>query len=185
MAIGVYPGTFDPLTIAHLAVAEAALRRFSLERVELVLSVEPLGKPAHGSSTARDRVARLEQDTADRDWLQVTMTRSRLIADIAAGYDVVIMGADKWMQVNDPHWYDDDPAARDAALATLPQIAVAPRWGVDSAAVGVPPDSQSADHELPIEWLEVPDHLGEVSSTAVREGRVEWAADFCSAKRRR
>jgi predicted RNA-binding protein with PIN domain len=70
------------------------------------------------------------------------------------GYDVVVMGADKWAQVLDPDWYDD-VAARDAALAQLPRVLVAPRPGFD--VVGA-------------EVLELPVDLGHVSSTAARSG---------------
>ena len=41
------------------------------------------------------------------------------------------MGADKWAQVHDPAWYGVDAAARDAALAALPRVLVAPRPGFD------------------------------------------------------
>ena len=44
MRIAAYPGTFDPPTIAHLAVAEAAWRVCGVDRVDLVLSVDPIGK---------------------------------------------------------------------------------------------------------------------------------------------
>ncbi len=38
MPVGVYPGTFNPLTVAHLAVADAARRQCGLDRVDLVIS---------------------------------------------------------------------------------------------------------------------------------------------------
>ena len=50
----------------------------------------------------------------------------RLVADIAEGYDVVVMGADKWHQIQELQWYDDE-ADRDATLARLPEVAVALR----------------------------------------------------------
>ena len=65
---------------------------------------------------------------AGRPELGVVVTDAQLVADIARGYDVVVMGADKWAQVNDPAWYDS-PAARDAALAALPRVLVVPRPG--------------------------------------------------------
>ncbi len=37
-----------------------------------------------------------------RPWLAATITDRQLIAEIASGYDVVVMGADKWAQVRDP-----------------------------------------------------------------------------------
>ena len=88
------------------------------------------------------------------------MTEARLLADVAEGYDVVVMGADKWAQVVDPAWYGGSEAARDAAVARLPARARGPPagWPVP---VGV-------------EVLHLhPDHL-DVSSTAAVAGRRDW-----------
>jgi hypothetical protein len=167
MAVGVYPGSFSPLTIAHLAVADAARDHLRLDRLDLAISRDALGKPelAMSGAPAGSVEARLEvvrRSLGDRHWLDVVVVDARLIVDIAEGYDAVVMGADKWAQVNDPVWYDDDPLARDAVLARLPRVAVAPRAGVE-----VPPSLA----------LPVPSHIDEVSSSAVRAGRTEWAAD--------
>ena len=72
----------------------------------------------------------LERLTASRPWLR--RRRDRRAADHRhrAGYDVVVMGADKWAQVRDPAWYDGSVAARDAALARLARVLVAPRPGL-------------------------------------------------------
>lgn len=162
MAIGVYPGSFDPLTIAHLTVAECAVRQLDLERVDLAISRTTLGKAHLREHTVAQRLAAIERAAASRPWLGVVLLDASLVAEIAVGYDAVVMGADKWAQVIDPEWYGGDPAARDAAVAALPRVAVAPRGALD-----VPPELR----------LEVPDHIGEVSATAVREGRGEWAAE--------
>ncbi len=161
MRVGVYPGSFDPLTIAHVAVADAALEQCDLDRLELAVSTVTLGKGHLGAASVERRVARLRDAVASRPALAVVVVTSSLIVDIAEGYDVVVMGADKWAQVNDPAWYADDPARRDAALARLPRVAVAPRsgWSVE-----------------PEFALTVPEHLGEVSASAVRSGRSDWAA---------
>ena len=158
MRVAAYPGTFDPPTVAHLAVAEAALVTCSVDRVELVLSLDPIGKPS--PTPLEERVARLEALCTGRPWLGVSVTSHRLIADVAAGYDVVVMGADKWAQVLDPSYHPSEEDWR-ASLARLPLVAVARRG------------------PLPIEGdvvvLDV--DLGEVSSTAVREhGRTDWLA---------
>jgi len=163
--VGAYPGTFNPPTIAHLAVAEAAVRQGGLDRVHLVLSQVPLGKDA-ARPRLEDRVSVLEVIAATRPWLGVRITELQLIADVAAGYDAVVLGADKWLQVNDPKWYAGSPAARDEAVARLPRVLLVAR----------PP------HPLPSALprgslvLDVgPDHAG-VSSTAARAGRREWMA---------
>jgi len=161
VTVGVYPGSFDPLTVAHLGIAEAAVEQLGLDRLDLALSRATLGKSHLGEDSLDARVAAIERAAERRPWLAVTIVDAQLIADIAAGYDVVVMGADKWSQVIDPSWYGGDPRARDTALARLPRVVVAPRAG------------ERVPDELA---LSVPEHLWEVSATAVRAGRLEWAA---------
>ena len=161
MIVGVYPGSFDPLTIAHLTIAEVALDHLQLDRIDLAISRDALGKAHLGDHTVSARVAAIEAVARQRSWLGVVVVDGRLVADIAQGYEAVVMGADKWAQVTDPSWYDGDPAARDAALARLPRVGVAPRNGIDVPTALL---------------LPVPAHLAEVSATAVRNGRTDWAA---------
>jgi predicted RNA-binding protein with PIN domain len=152
---GVYPGSFDPLTVAHLAIAEAALHQAALDRVDLALSNVTLGKEHLDRASVKARATDIHAATRDRPWLAVVVTDAQLVADIAAGYDVVVMGADKWAQVRDPQWYGNDLAARDAALAALPPVLVAPRPGFD--VVGA-------------EVLDIDPALAQVSSTRARAG---------------
>jgi len=161
VAVGVYPGSFDPLTIAHLAVADAARVHLDLDRLDLAISRSALGKEHLGADSIHRRLARARSVLGDRPWLRVIVVEARLVADVAEGYDVVVMGADKWAQVLDPRWYGDDESSRDAALARLPRVAVAPRDG----------------HFAPADLLlPVTAEFGRVSSSAVRAGRTEWAA---------
>jgi hypothetical protein len=165
MRRGAYPGTFNPPTVAHLAVAVAARSQCGLDRVELILSETPLGKHGDPQLAPIDvRLSALQRVAADYDWLTVTRTDAQLLVDVAADYDVVILGADKWAQVIDPVWYGTT-AARDSAMSRLPHVALAPR----------PP------HPLPVEDEHVtilnidPEHH-DVSATAVRAGRRQWLA---------
>jgi nicotinic acid mononucleotide adenylyltransferase len=153
--VGCYPGSFDPPTIAHLAVAEAAVRQAGLDRVDLVLARRTLGKDHLDAASVERRRALLLAVAADRPWLGVAVTDDRLIVDQAEGYDAVIMGADKWAQVVDPAWYGGSRAARDAAVARLPRVLVAPRAG---------------DRPAGVELLDLPAHVADVSATAVRDG---------------
>jgi phosphopantetheine adenylyltransferase len=154
---GVYPGTFNPPTTAHLAIAEAARHQRRLDRVDLALSRRPINKEHVEIPSFEDRLAVLEEVCAGTDWLRVVVTDATLIVDIAAGYDVVVMGADKWAQVNDVRYYRDQAAMADA-LARLPEVAIAPRPPLDI------PSGMA---------LTVPDHFGSVSSTAARDGRLD------------
>lgn len=161
MRTAVYPGSFDPPTIAHLAVARAALEQLGVRRVDLAISTATLGKPHLSRGRVRDRVAQVRDVVMPHTGLHVVVVDAQLIVDICRGYDAVVMGADKWAQVNDASWYGGDERRRDAAVAALPRVAVAPRAG----------------HKAPSELaLSLPEHLAEVSSSAVRAGRTDWAA---------
>jgi len=160
--VGVYPGSFNPLTVAHLAIAEAAVRQCHLDRVDLVVSRVALGKELVDRPPFEDRIAVLEAAASQRPWLGVVVTERQLLADIAEGYDVLVLGADKWAQLLDAAFYEGSEEARDAAVARLPQLAIAPR----------PP------HQLPAGavLLEIDERVLEVSATAARAGRRDWMA---------
>ena len=130
--VGCYPGSFNPPTIAHLAIAEAAHRQCGLERLDLVVSRVALGKAAPAGPSFEDRIAVLDTIARNRPWLGIRVTDAQLLVDIADGYDVLVLGADKWAQVVDPAWYEGSDAARDDVLARLPEVVVAPRppWPV-------------------------------------------------------
>jgi len=152
---GAYPGTFDPPTIAHLAIAEAARAQCALDHVDLVLNRDPLGKT--GMRALETRIAMLEAVAATRPWLHVVVTDKLHLVDIADGYDVLVLGADKWAQVLDVSFYESI-AARDDAVARLPTLAVAPRQGL----------------LVPDECVLLEVDLSHVSSTAARAGRVDY-----------
>lgn len=149
-----------------MAVAEAAWRHDDLVRVDLVLSEAPLGKEHLGRSSLEARLEALRALALGRPWLGVRRTDAKLVAEVAAGYDIVVVGADKWAQLLDPAWYGGSLEARDAAVASLPWIRVAPR-----PPLGLPePDPPR------LEILALGAEHAEISSTAVRAGRGEWAA---------
>ncbi|MBA3303035.1 MAG: hypothetical protein H0U26_04100 [Acidimicrobiia bacterium] len=145
-----------------MAVAEAAHDQLGLARLDLVVSEVALGKEHLDPARLEARLDAVRALAGPgRPWLHITSTHHRLLADVAEGYDVLVMGADKWVQVLDPAWYDS-PEARDAAVARLPRVVVAPRDGTPTP--------------TRVELLDVhPDHRP-VSSTAVRAGRDEWRA---------
>ncbi|MBO0748104.1 MAG: hypothetical protein J2O47_07130 [Acidimicrobiaceae bacterium] len=166
MRVGVYPGSFNPPTVAHLAIAAEALRVGRLDRIDLVVSRSPLGKPEVTVPTLADRLEVLRHVARNRPGLGVRLTSDQLLADIAAGAAAVVLGADKWAQVVDPVWYGGSEAARDEATDRLPLALVAPR-------PPFPLPLAEPDRVLP---LQVSEALFEVSSTAARAGRREWMA---------
>ncbi len=148
-------------------VAAAARQQHGLDVVVLTVSVAPLGKDTVLRPSFDDRLAVLQQWAATHRWLEVAVTHERLLADIADGFDVLILGADKYQQILDPLWYGG-PKARDAAMARLPQLAIAPR----------PPHASPPDQTLELD----PDVMDRYSSTLARAGHTELmvpaAAEF-------
>jgi hypothetical protein len=158
---GVYPGSFNPPTVAHLAIAEAARAQHRLDAVVFTLSRVALAKEHVEGPAVHERAEWVRRATIDRAWAEIAVVDAALIVDIAEGYDVVIMGADKWEQVNDLTFYDGSVEARDAAVGRLPRLAIAARSGFAA------PDQVA---------LDLPRWIGQVSSSAVREGHEQWRA---------
>lgn len=59
-SIGVFGGTFDPIHVAHLAVAEEAAETLGLERVLFIPAGEPPHKPGRDITPAEHRLAMVE-----------------------------------------------------------------------------------------------------------------------------
>lgn len=156
MNVGVYPGSFNPPTVAHLAISAAAREQHELDRVVWSLSTTALAKEHVDRPRFDHRVEVLQATVASIDWLEFQVTDAQLLADIAVGFDALIMGADKWAQIQELQWYESE-AARKVALDSLPVLAVAPR----------PPVPVPA-HVL----LEIDEAHGEVSSSAARAGAL-------------
>jgi hypothetical protein len=159
--VACYPGSFNPPTVAHLAIARAVVESGAVARVDLVVSRVALAKEhvQHPPLDARLDVLRRVASTR-AGWLGVALTDHQLLVDVARGYDLLVLGADKWAQVLDPAFYGGSSAARDAAVAALPPLAVVTRPGHEHV-------------ELPAgaKVLELPPEVAHASSTAVRDGR--------------
>ncbi len=151
--------------MAHLAIADRVRVELAVETVDLVISRVALAKEDSVTAPAEQRVAAIRaMGRTGRPWLGARITEAQLLADIADGYDVLVIGADKWHQLHDVVFYGGSTDARDAALDRLPLLAVAPRSGVTT-----PTGAR-------LHILSVPAAHHEVSSTAVRRGREEWRA---------
>ena len=156
MIRGCFPGSFDPPTVAHIEIARVAIAHLELDRLDLCISRAAIGKRrAHAPIDVRVEV--LSESLAALPEARVRVTDEQFIVDIASGYDAVVMGADKWRQVNDPAFYDDDQRLARRAVDALPAVAVVAR----------PPDVVPPGAELLIDATELVDG---VSSTRARRG---------------
>ena len=77
MPIALYPGTFDPIHIGHLILAEEAHFQLALDQVYLVPAGDPPHKQDRKLTPVNDRFAMCEMATADIDFIAV----SRVDAD--------------------------------------------------------------------------------------------------------
>lgn len=152
-----YPGSFNPPTIAHLAVSEAARDQHQLDRVAWSISRTALAKETVDHPSFEHRLGVLHAVAAEVAWLEIVVTEAQLLVEIADGFDLLIMGADKWAQINEAHWYGSENA-RDVAIASLPDVAIAPR----------PP------HDVPATLLlHTAEHHYHVSSSKARAGELD------------
>ena len=87
--------------MAHLAISEAVIAQHEIEQVVWAVSRVALAKENVSIPKFEHRIAILEEVAAEYKWLQVRVTDSQLLADIAVGYDLLVMGADKWHQIQD------------------------------------------------------------------------------------
>jgi nicotinate-nucleotide adenylyltransferase len=135
---GVFGGTFDPVHLAHLALAEAAREAADLERVLFVPAAVPPHKVGVAITAAADRLAMVELAIAGNPAFAVSRlelarpgpsytvdTLRELAADPATGDLWLILSAETFLQL--PRWRDPD---RIVALAGL---IVAPRDGFPEA----------------------------------------------------
>jgi len=145
-------------------MAVAVRQFYGLERLDLVVSRTPLGKEVDANPRFEDRIRVLREVARSATAIDVRVTEQRLLADIGQGYDLMVLGADKWHQIHEDQWYRS-PAERDAALARLPRIVVYPRDGAPP-----PPPEVEIDPSLMSQ-----DMVG-VSSTRARSGELDIMA---------
>jgi nicotinate-nucleotide adenylyltransferase len=142
-ALGVFGGTFDPIHVAHLAVAEAARDALGLERVLFVPAGEPPHKIGRPITPADQRLAMVEAATAGNDGFAVTRMeldrggpsytvdtlRDLRAARLAAGESptmALVLSAEAFVEL--PTWHDPE------GVRGLAAFIVAPRDGYPEAA---------------------------------------------------
>jgi nicotinate-nucleotide adenylyltransferase len=170
--LGMLGGTFDPVHLGHLAVADEAREALGLEHVVFVPAGHPPHKAGRPISPAVDRLAMIELAIADNPAFSVDRieldrpgpsytvdTVAALLGGPAAPAELtVIVSAELFSTF--PTWHEPD------RLLRLARVAVAPRPGHRA-----PGRSFVAEHfpglEDRVTFLDGP-HLG-VSATDIRE----------------
>ena len=177
--VAVFTGSFNPLTLAHVAVADVARTTLSLDTLIWALSRVTVDKERVARAMLLDRIAQVLLFTAREGcgdqvallnaglYVDQARTLRRVLAPHTTLYFVV--GFDKIEQILDPRYYAD----RDASLTelfALCELSVSPRAGSDiramKALVAQPENRPYAGwiHHLPVSA-----RVAGISSTLVRE----------------
>ncbi|HUF62432.1 MAG TPA: nicotinate (nicotinamide) nucleotide adenylyltransferase [Verrucomicrobiales bacterium] len=136
--IGLFGGTFDPVHLGHLQIAEAAWRCGSLHRIFFVPCRQSPWKALDAAAEPQHRLAMLEMALTDLPWAEVSRMELdrpppsfswQTAESFAERFPPPrcelcwILGADQWKTID--RW------ARASRLASLVTFLVVPRAGYD------------------------------------------------------
>ena len=174
--LGIFSGSFNPLTLAHVKMIEAAQADFNLEEVLLLLAKANVDKDVFGLSLA-DRLLTLKLYAVSRENFSVAVcSHGRFIEKIEALQIVYphnthfsfIVGYDTFVRIFDPKYYTDMHGALQALFDQC-RLIVANRNkdNVDSVRkfLDTPEHRRYASY---IDLVELPSFYAGISSTAVR-----------------
>ena len=175
--LGLLPGSFNPLTVAHTELAAAGLAGGAIDRVLFTLSTHTIDKESVTGATLEDRLLVLQLAAEDDGRLGVLLVNRGLYVEQAelvraafpsAREVVFLVGWDKIVQIFDRRYYDD----RDAALERLFALAgflVAPRGDAGAAELSALLDRPENRRFVgAVRPLALPPALREVASSRVR-----------------
>jgi len=144
--IGLLAGSYNPLTVAHVALAEAARRAGRLDLIAWALTAVTVDKEQVTRASLPQRIAQLDAYRGSADdrvhcsdalvllnhGLYVDQARAmRTLMAPDAELDIIV-GYDKIVQIFDPRYYDDREAALHALFGQA-RLLVAPRDGQGEA----------------------------------------------------
>ena len=174
--LGVFSGSFNPLTVAHIKMIEEAQANFELDEILLVLAKANVDKGVFGLSLA-ERLLMLKRYAMNRDDFSVAAcSHGRFIEKIEALKAVYppgtrfsfILGYDTLVRIFDPKYYTDFHGAL-KALFDQCRLIVANRQEHDADSVRQ--FLASAGHqryENCIDLIELSHFYAGVSSTEIR-----------------
>jgi nicotinamide-nucleotide adenylyltransferase len=176
--LGVLAGSFNPMTLAHTALAGRALTEGGLDAVAFALSVRIVDKERVTGAALEDRLLALELYVQRHPEYAVLVLNRGLYVDQAVALRAAfpalrelafIVGYDKAVQIFDPRYYADRDAALERLFA-LATLLVAPRAGQGQAALAAllarPENRRFAGA---VRWLPLPAAYMALSSTQVRQ----------------
>lgn len=134
MRIGLYGGTFDPVHLGHLIMAEQSRVELGLQRVFFVLSPNPPHKPQMAVSPAAHRLKMLELALVGHSDFDIstvelerrgvsytvdTLRHFRALPEFAGAEFFLIIGADSFLEFK--NWREPETIVAMAKLAVYPR----------------------------------------------------------------
>ncbi len=169
--LGVLGGSYNPITLAHLAIADAAVTEMHLDEVLFCLPQVPPHKTIFGASLEQ-RLDMMQRAVHDRLYASVGLCSHGLFLDIerslrriyAPGIDVFfITGRDAAERILT--WEYDDTEHALSEMFSAFQFIVCDREG----AFVMPDDPRLIPYYSRIHHFAIPDGLDHISSTAIRD----------------
>jgi len=144
-SLGVFGGTFDPIHLAHLAVAQEAAEALGLERIAFVPAATPPHKPGRAITPAEQRVAMIELAIAGND--RFALDRSELeragpsytvdtLEALRASRDAAGIASDLVLVLSAETFLDLLAWRAPRRILELARVVVAPRDGYPDAGPG-------------------------------------------------
>ena len=175
--VGVLAGSFNPLTDAHIAIANAAATSLRLDVVLWAIAAVTIDKERTMRASVADRLAQLIAFAASGQRAAVALINRGLYVDqaqavralVQANAEVVLLvGYDKILQIFDPHYYTDRDAALEELFAVA-RLAVFPRADAGRRELAqlltAPQNARFASH---VSYIDLPIAFAHDSSTEVR-----------------
>ena len=175
--VALLPGSFDPPTVAHAALAEAALGR--ADTVVAVYSVRALPKEGPVPPpllSEPDRLAALRRFCVARPGVVMGLCSHGLLAEQARAARArfpraglwLVMGSDKVLQLLDPRWYGDRDSILEGLFADA-GVLYAVRAGEEEAVEQSLVGRENVRWRGRFELLAVQPEAAAISSREVRE----------------
>lgn len=174
--LGIFSGSFNPLTVAHVKMIEESQAQFGLEEILLCLAKSNVDKGVFGFSLA-DRLLMLKRYATQRDDFSVAACSHGRFVDklkaIKTTYPpqtscLFITGFDTLIRLFDHKYYTDMHAELKSLFAQC-RFVTANRKEYDADTIRqFLSQPELRRYACNIEIIELPDDYAEISSTAIR-----------------
>lgn len=169
--LGVLGGAYNPITLAHLVIADTAVKTFDLHEMLFLLPEVPPHKTIFGA-TLEQRLTLMQLAVTDRPYASVGLSTHGLFIDIYHALAAIYPGQPEvfFLTGRDAAeriltWKYEDAEATLHQMLTSFQLIVCDRDG----AFRLPDDPLLRPYRHRIHRCALPEHFNHISSTAVRE----------------